>query len=223
MDLPIQIEAQTIRVFIVTEVRLYEQGLIGAIDADPRCRVAGSATDTRQACAAIALLEPPPHVLLLDVGASGPAALERVAAVQPDVRVIALAVRGHEEDVLDWAEAGAAGIVGQEDSVEDLLRTIEAVVHGETACSPRVAATLLRRVATVKREHLPGPAHAALTPREREIVRLIDSGKSNKEIAAVLRISVPTVKNHVHRIIEKLNVNRRAEAAAVLRAERQRA
>lgn len=212
---------RAIGVFIVAEVRLHEQGLVRVIDGDPRFCVAGTASDAQRAPTALAGLAVPPRVLLLDVSMpNGCHLLATLADEHPDVRVIALAVRKVEQDVLEWAEAGVAGIVGQEDSIEDLLATIEAVVNGETLCSPRVAATLLRRVATQKRERTSAPARDALTTREQEIVRLIDNGLSNKEIAELLRISLPTVKNHVHHIIEKLNVTRRAEAAAVLRRER---
>jgi DNA-binding NarL/FixJ family response regulator len=212
---------QAISVFIVTEVRLYEQGLIRLFNDDPRIKVAGSASDGPPAPATITCGSEPPHVLLLDTSMPGAAGvLDAVAGEPTPVRVIAIAVRNVEHEVVEWAEAGVAAIVGQEDSIDELLATIAAVADGETLCSPRVAATLLRRVATQKRERAPGPAHAALTTREREIVRLIDAGLSNKEIAAVLNISLPTAKNHVHHIIEKLNVTRRAEAAAMLRRER---
>lgn len=215
---------QGIKVFIVAEVRLYEEGLARVIDGDPRFHLAGTASDARQALTAIAGLDEPPRVALFDVGTPrGIGALTAFLAEQPGVRVIALAVRMAEQDVLEWAEAGVGGIIGQEDSIDDLFATIETVANGETLCSPRIAATLLRRVAALKQQRSAGPAHASLTTREREIVRLIDDGLSNKEIAEILRISVPTVKNHVHRIIEKLNVSRRAEAAAVLRRERQAA
>jgi two-component system, NarL family, nitrate/nitrite response regulator NarL len=212
---------KAIRIFIVAAVRLYEQGLASMLGADPRFRVAGTAPDTGTALDMIAGLDEPPRVMLLDVGTpSGPAAVAALASRQPEVSVVALAVRNTEEDVLEWAEAGVAGLIGSEDSVAELAATIERVADGQTLVSPRIAATLLRRVATVRRDRARGPAHAVLTDREHEIVRLIDNGLSNKEIAMVLRISLPTVKNHVHHIIAKLNVSRRAEAAALLRHER---
>ena len=82
-------------------------------------------------------------------------------------------------------------------------------------CSPKLAAVLLRRVARDAGEQRPAPG--ALTAREREIAELIEQGCSNKEIAERLEIGLPTVKNHVHNILTKLNATRRGQAAAMLR------
>jgi two-component system, NarL family, nitrate/nitrite response regulator NarL len=83
-------------------------------------------------------------------------------------------------------------------------------------CSPKLAATLLRRVAALAQEQRSPSALDSLTIRERQIVGLIGDGLSNKEIASGLKIEVATVKNHVHNILEKLNVTRRSEAAALV-------
>jgi DNA-binding NarL/FixJ family response regulator len=100
--------------------------------------------------------------------------------------------------------------------LDDIVAATTAVVRGETACSPRVAATLLRRVADRARER-PYSEFAPLTSRERQVVALIDEGLSNKEIAARLCIELSTVKNHVHNLLEKLGARGRAEAAARVR------
>jgi DNA-binding NarL/FixJ family response regulator len=84
-------------------------------------------------------------------------------------------------------------------------------------CSPWMAATLLRRVATLAVDRAPSPPEATLTRRELEIVALIDEGLSKKQIAWQLSIEIATVKNHVHNILEKLHVERRTEAAARVR------
>ena len=97
------------------------------------------------------------------------------------------------------------------------MLVVESVARGEMLCSPRLAATLLHRVATLAQErHSPGPLDS-LTVRERQIVDLLGDGLSNKEIARGLQIEVTTVKNHVHHILEKLQVARRADAATFAR------
>ena len=207
--------------FVVAQVRLYEEGLAQAIGLDPRYEVAGTAPSIALGVRRIRALAQPPDVALLDLAApDGLAAVRALRDELPDMRVIALGIRELEPDVIAWAEAGVDGFVSRDASLEDLCATVDSVARGETLCSPRVAATLLRRVATLARERRPAPPHAVLTARERQIVALIDEGLSNKEIAGRLRIELPTVKNHVHNVLEKLQVRRRSEAAARVRGER---
>ena len=138
---------------------------------------------------------------------------------RPDAHVVALGVPEDESEVIACAEAGAAGLVTLEGSLDDLEAMLESVGRGETLCSPRVAAALLRRVAALADDHA-ASGHARLTAREREIVQLVDRGLSNKEIARELQIELTTVKNHVHNILDKLHVRRRADAAARVRRGR---
>jgi DNA-binding NarL/FixJ family response regulator len=98
-----------------------------------------------------------------------------------------------------------------------LIATLASVVRDEMACSPRIAAALLRRVASLAVERSPWPSGARLTARELEVLGLIDEGLSNKQIAGRLCIELATVKNHVHNILEKLQVGRRSEAALQVR------
>jgi DNA-binding NarL/FixJ family response regulator len=131
---------------------------------------------------------------------------------------VALALPEAEADVIACAEAGASGYVPREGTLDDVEAVIESVARGEALCSPRIAATLLRRIAATAAERQPAPSEMRLTSREMEIIDLIDEGLSNKEIAQRLCIAVPTVKNHVHSILDKLHVHRRAEAVARLSA-----
>jgi DNA-binding NarL/FixJ family response regulator len=106
--------------------------------------------------------------------------------------------------------------VSREATLAELLDGVEAAARGEALVSEPVAAALIRRVASVAGERTVANG-TLLTRREREIVRLIGDGLSNKEIATSLQIELATVKNHVHNILEKLHVARRGEAAARLR------
>jgi two-component system, NarL family, nitrate/nitrite response regulator NarL len=128
-----------------------------------------------------------------------------------------------DEAVLAYAEAGIAGYVSRDGSVQDLVTAIEGAVKGELRCSPRLAGTILRRLAWRAAVGGDVSPRTTLTSRETEIVRLIDQGLSNKEIAVRLGIEVATVKNHVHNLLDKLRVHRRSEAAARLRAQDSRA
>jgi two-component system nitrate/nitrite response regulator NarL len=119
--------------------------------------------------------------------------------------------------VLGCAEAGVAGYVPREASLEDLVETIGCASRGELRCSPQLGVTLLRQLALRAAGVDDAASRAPLTSREVEIVRLIEHGLSNKEIATRLGIQVATVKNHVHNLLEKLRIHRRAEAADRLR------
>jgi DNA-binding NarL/FixJ family response regulator len=133
----------------------------------------------------------------------------------PGVPIVALGVPDVEGDVLACAEAGIAGYVTREASLEELVAVVRSAVQGELRCSPRIAAGLLRRLSALS-EHGPSAPRVRLTARQREIVRLIGQDLSNKEIAHRLGIEVATVKNHVHNLLEKLNVHRRTAAVRLL-------
>ncbi len=105
----------------------------------------------------------------------------------------------------------------REASLEELVEVVESVARGESLLAPRIGALLLRRVAEAAGHKRAPTAAGRLTPRELQVVGLIDEGLSNKQIAARLSIELATVKNHVHSILEKLEVERRAEAAARVR------
>jgi DNA-binding NarL/FixJ family response regulator len=204
---------------VVAETRLYRDGLVEILARHPRVEVVGSASDLETARAAIA--EGRPDAVLADVGLAGDtAALREIVASAPGGRVIAFGVVDSEQAIIDFAEAGVAGYVPRDAALDDLVAVVEGVMRDEVICSPRVARTLLRRVGALARERAPNGPEVHLTSRETQIVALIDEGLSNKEIASRLQIEVATVKNHVHNLIEKLGVRRRAEAAARVRALR---
>jgi DNA-binding NarL/FixJ family response regulator len=142
---------------------------------------------------------------------------DAIAGASLPVKVVAFSVAETEDEICECAEAGIAGYVARDGSKEDLIAAVEYAVRGEVICSPRAAACLFRRLAAHVRTTRQRPREAALTSREQDIIALIDKGLSNKEIARQLKISLPTVKNHVHNILEKLQVRRRGAAAALLR------
>jgi DNA-binding NarL/FixJ family response regulator len=205
-------------VFVLVAVRLYRDGIADALRRDARFRLVGGSGALDDARIQLALLAVPPDVVLVDLGLpEGAGAARSIRAGWPGVGIVALAVREADEEILEWAEAGAAGLVTREATLAQVLDAVAAAARHEVVTTPAVAGALLRRVASLagERRVSTGPA---LTARERQIVGLIGDGLSNKEIASTLRIEVPTVKNHVHNILEKLRVDRRAEAVTAARA-----
>jgi DNA-binding NarL/FixJ family response regulator len=205
-----------IRVAIVADTRLYRDGLAQVLGRDSRIAVVATAARREEALASLPDLHA--DVILVDMAMpESLGALRVIVELVPGRRVVAIGVVEDEDDVLSCAEVGAAGYVPREASLEDLVTVIESVARGEAICSPRVAASLLRRVAALAGGRGGELHQAPLTSREREVLRLIDQGLSNKEIARNLGIEVATVKNHVHNLLEKLQVHRRGEAAARVR------
>jgi DNA-binding NarL/FixJ family response regulator len=205
-----------IRIIIVSDARLYREGLALSLARVDRVVVVGVADTV--AAVLTCIQEKNPDVALLDFAMPDALALPKaIVAAQIPVKVVAFSVAETEDEICECAEAGIAGYVGRNGSKEDLIAAVENAVRDEVLCSPRVAASLFRRLAAHVQTTRQRPAEAALTSREQDIIALIDRGLSNKEIARQLNISLPTVKNHVHNILEKLQVRRRGAAAALIR------
>lgn len=208
-----------IRVFVVNDAPLYREGLAHVLGKFEDLSVVGTASDAHEVLSDIP--DQQPDVILVQLTIPGSAAtLRAIVDIAPDAKVVVLGVPNSEKDILACAEAGASGYLLHNESLDDLVVTIRAVACGEVLCSPRIAASLLRRVAELAAGRGSWAAQAHLTYRESEIVDLIDRGLSNKEIAQCLSIEVRTVKNHVHNLLDKLQVHRRGEAAARVREGR---
>jgi DNA-binding NarL/FixJ family response regulator len=200
-----------IRVYLISATRLYRDGLRDALCS--RFEVIGTAATAAAALPEIVAHQP--DVVLLDSDAPDSAeAVAAVVSVARGARVVALAMPEVEPRLVTLAEAGISGYVSREGSIDDLVAVIETVFRGEMLCSPRMAATLLRRVTTLAAERRPERTCGHLTERQTEIVALIAQGLTNKEIARRLCIELPTVKNHLHAIFARLDVSRRSEAVA---------
>jgi two-component system nitrate/nitrite response regulator NarL len=208
-----------IDVFIIAAIRLYREGLKIALERTRHIHTVGMAPSPDELTAHLPELRP--TVILLDIAPpNGTAMVRAILDASPRSRVIALGIGESESEIIACAEAGIAGYVAREGSISDLVTTIDSSVRGELPCSPRVAGTLLRRVTVLAADRHPQRSRVRLSRRELEVVQLIDEGLSNKEIADYLCIELATVKNHVHNILEKLQVRRRSEAAAWLRHNR---
>ncbi len=202
---------------IVAEVRLYRDGLARILGAEADIQVVGVAASWGDVIQLARSVQPDVILLDLDVG-EGRVAVAALRAAVPAVQIVAISIGDAEHDVISWAEVGVEGFLTREDSLTRLTHVLRSVARGEMPCSPRLAATLLRRVGVLAATATGPPGRASgLTSRELEVVELIERGLSNKEIATELNIEVTTVKNHVHNILEKLKVSRRGDAVASVR------
>jgi DNA-binding NarL/FixJ family response regulator len=156
-------------------------------------------------------------VILMNIATMDSAPLLRTAlAMAPQVRVIVVGVSEDDEiGIVSCAEAGAAGYHTRGESIEDLLMLMSKVDAGESVCSPKVSAILLRRLSALASHRPPVAEDMVLTVREAEILAMLKLGLSNREIAEQLCIAVHTVKNHVHSLLTKLGVSTRGQAAAL--------
>jgi two-component system nitrate/nitrite response regulator NarL len=163
------------------------------------------------------------NIFLLDAAfAGGSSAVRQIREAAPEVRVVALAVIEAQENVITWAEAGVAGYIPSTAALIDLARLLRDITSGKQTCSEKVVAALLHRIARGASNYQEAQTSPSpLTPRECQILNLIDAGLSNKEIARRLVISLGTTKSHVHSLLGKLNVQRRGQAAALMRRKQE--
>lgn len=200
------------RTVVVSGVKLFCEGLAQRL-AGTQLAVVALATSWDEAYDAVRCLHP--DVVLVD--ASSREFLAHVGSLRElgHAQVVAFAVGEDEGDAIACAEAGVTAFVERSASIEDLVGAVLRGAKGELHLSPRMAAALFRRVGLLA--HVEAmPRGAKLTTREHEILLMLRNKMTNKEIAARLGLSLPTVKNHVHHLLEKLGVHRRVDAVAIL-------
>jgi DNA-binding NarL/FixJ family response regulator len=204
-------------VLIVDDNTLYRQNLAAALAAslDSAPHVAWD-TVSLLSC----LEQCPPDVVLLSMATTDAAALlQSVSRSRPEAKVIAVGVwEGDEQTIIACAEAGVTGYHLRDESFDDLVSLMKKIAAGESMCSPKVAAVLLRRLSSLAAERKPDTGDLVLTAREVQILRMLELGLSNREIADRLCIALHTVKNHVHSILGKLGVRTRGQAVALSRS-----
>jgi two-component system, NarL family, nitrate/nitrite response regulator NarL len=203
-----------IRILICSPIRLYCEGLARLFGGELQFDVVGTACGGQDWVQETRRVDP--DVVLVDLAL--PRSVEAIRALSetaPSARVVAMSVPQEEGTVIACARAGVRSLVCRDASSEDVCGAIVRTAHGESLGPDWLMPMLLRRVAAGADGPV-SPALQRLTRREREVLTLIDEGLSNKAIARHLRIELPTVKNHVHNILEKLGVSRRGEAVAQL-------
>lgn len=208
-----------INVLIVNEVKFVCDVISRALEDEPGIEVVATATTIDEALK----LVPSSDVVLVSTKLADGGAMkltEKVSQDFRDTKVLAMGLSEKYQQIEDYIEAGADGIVHRDDSMDDLVDHIRASYEDKALLSPKIAYRLMSKVAEFAQllddVEVGVDEISQLTPREQEILELIGKGLSNQEIADQLYIELGTVKNHVHSILQKLNVNSRVDAAAYL-------
>jgi two-component system, NarL family, response regulator DevR len=205
-----------LRLLVVDDHEVVRQGLVALLDRRQGFEVVAEAGTVAEAVEQARRHEP--DIVILDVrlpDGSGVEACREIRAQRPATRVVMLTSYPDEEAVLSAIVAGASGYLLKQVRARDLVSALEAVGRGESLLDPAVTEKVLERV----RRIATGAAAddlAALTTQEQKILLLVAEGKTNKEIASEVFLSDKTVKNYVSSILSKLNLERRAQAAAYM-------
>ena len=208
------------RLAIVDDYELARQSLQNMLADEEDIEIVGEAANGRQALLLCSRLRP--DLILMDVRMpemDGLAATREVKQRYPETSVMMLTMHENPDYLLEALKAGAAGYVLKDAHQEEIIEAVRRVRNGESPMDPELAARLLRRLASegemrkiTRSPHTAAYATDRLTPRELEVLGLMKLGRTNREIAADLVISLGTAKNHVEHIIAKLGVSDRTQA-----------
>lgn len=203
------------RLLVVDDHKLFRRGLVALLASEPSLQVAGEAGDAAEAVRRAGELQP--DVVLLDnhlPGATGVQALGGLREAAPQAKVVLLTVSEDEQDLQDALRGGASGYLLKTMDGDELFAAIRRIAGGEAVISPE----LMGKLVSALRQGAPAAAQepdplAQLSTREADVLREIARGASNKEIARTLCIAETTVKIHVQRILRKLGLTSRVQAA----------
>lgn len=203
--------SKPIRVLIADDHAIVRKGLCALLATEPGIQVVGEARDGVEAVTQTQALQP--DVLLMDLvmpRMDGLEATRRITDCEPDVRILVLTSFGSDDMVFPAIKAGAAGYILKDSGPQELVQAIQQLHRGESSLHPAVARKLLRELASPSIRQTEAET---LTDRELEVLRLVASGRTNREIAGELGISEATVRTHVSHILRKLGLDTRTQAA----------
>jgi len=199
-----------LRILVADDHEVVRRGLCALLRGQPEWEVCGEAGDGREAVEKTAQLKP--QIVILDVGMpnlNGLEATRQILKANPEVKVLILTLHDSDQVVREILDAGARGFLLKSDAARDLIAAVEALRKGKIYFTPKVGAMVLEGfLQRDNRALAPEPrARTRLTAREREIVQLLAEGKSSKEVAAALGLSVKTAETHRSNIMRKLQLH----------------
>ena len=200
-----------IRIILVDDHGIIREGLISLLQRQADIEVIGQAEDGRSAIELVSKLKP--DIVITDVimpKLNGMDTTRQITRRFPKVKVIALSGHPHESFVMGMLKAGASAYVLKECLFDELLEAIQVVQHGESYLSPKVTGTVVSNYVQLLSESTDSPL-SSLTEREREVLQLIAEGKSTKQIALELHVSIKAIEANRRKIMGKLHTNSVAE------------
>lgn len=208
--------ASQIRVLLVDDHLLFREGLYSLLSAQADIEVVGQAGDGLEAL--VMAREIQPDLILMDVtmpGMDGLEAMERILEVLPEVKIVMLTVHDDQERLFEAIKGGAVGYVLKNTASSTLIPMLRGVMRGEAAIGGAMAGRILEEFARLARQQQPQPLSKSLflTVREKQVLRQVSAGATDKEIAAELSISLSTTKTHIRNILSKLHATSRHQAA----------
>ncbi len=203
-----------IRVLIVDDQQLVREGIASLLDIQEGVSVIGTAADGQQAVNQAAKQRP--DVILMDIRMpkmDGIQATERIQVILPDCKILMLTTFDDEEYIVRSLRAGANGYLLKDIPVAELAQAVRLTYAGISQLAPSIAGMLIDRLTPASSDQRPEDIPTSLTDRELQVLRLLGTGASNKEIAQELYLSEGTVKNHVSSILSQLGLRDRVQAA----------
>src|ERR1700761_2627244 len=201
-----------LKILIADDHGVVRKGLRLLLEEYSELEVVGEASNGREVVRLAADLSP--NVILMDVAMpllNGIEAAEQIRKVNSEIGIIMLTMHADESYVLRALNAGVKGYLLKESAEEDLLRAVKAVSQGKPFFSPAITATLLEDYMRVLKQEGLSDTFELLTPREKEVLQLLAEGKTNKDVAAILDVSLYTVESHRTNLMQKLNLHNTAE------------
>ena len=209
------------RILVVDDHVLFREGLVNMLKSQPDLVVVGEAGSVSEAISKARELKP--DVILMDFGlpdGTGPDATRAILAELPNTNIVFLTIHDTDNYFLSGVRSGAKGYLLKDMPFTKLIASIRALEHNEAAISRKMTLRLMDEFAHPRLQEDEGASGLAdLSSRERDILRELATGATNQEIAVHLSLSVATVKNHIHKILNKLNLKNRQEAARMARLQ----